>query len=84
MWLPAFSSIGCSRAPAHLARAESLFRHGHHEDAVVEGSLAPQCSNRNSSRAQLRSIHNLLSRAYLLTGELRKKWEHGQWLAANP
>jgi hypothetical protein len=32
----------------------------------------------------LRSIHNLLSRAYLLTGELRKASEQGQWLAANP
>jgi hypothetical protein len=38
-------------APAHLARAESLFRHGRHEGAVVEGNLALRCSNRNSSRA---------------------------------
>lgn len=75
-------------APAHLARAESLFRHGRHEAVIVEGNLALDysdhiSSHQDSSRAELRAIHTILAQAYLLVGDAQRVREHRQWLNMN-
>jgi len=54
-------------APAHLARAQSLFRHGRIEAAIREGNLALKYSGTTAGHAQLHAIHSLLDKAYLLS-----------------
>jgi hypothetical protein len=58
-------------APAHLARAESLFRHGRIEAAIVQGNLALKYSGSTysgstASARQLRAIHSVLDKARVL------------------
>jgi hypothetical protein len=55
-------------APAHLARAESLFRHGQIEAAAAEVNLALRYSCETSSPAQLLAIHMLLAHTLSLPG----------------
>ena len=67
-------------APAHLARANSLFRHGKPEAAIIEGNLALQNAGRSASIAELRAIHLLLFRACELAGDRQAAREHHLWL----
>ena len=50
-------------APAHLARAESLFLYGRIEAAIVEGNLALEYAGPAASIAQVRGIHSFLDKA---------------------